>query len=337
MSITNLLYEAGITQRAKRLLVMHCKPDVLLNKICEQSSTYKLLQQHKAAHSCIVEAGLCASSTLSKSDMHSYDLVLVFPSKNKLLTLSHMALAMQALTKHGKIIMACANVHGAKSYEKALKQLAGESASTSKSKCRIFSAYKTEFFDAELAEKWVTAAAVQYVSNLKLYSQPGLFSWDRADVGSQLLLNHLPELFGLGMDLCCGYGLLSVEILKKYQGVDVCHMVDADKSALNCAEKNVQHWADKVKMHWLDASQLEGMPKPLDWVLCNPPFHTGQTQTIELGQDIVKQACRTLKRGGHLYMVANRKLPYEQVLEKHLRSHSALIEQDGFKVIRGIR
>jgi len=38
-----------------------------------------------------------------------------------------------------------------------------------------------------------------------------------------------------------------------------------------------------------------------------------------------------------MYMVANRKLPYEQVLEKHLRSYSTLIEQDGFKVIRGIR
>jgi 16S rRNA (guanine1207-N2)-methyltransferase len=138
------------------------------------------------------------------------------------------------------------------------------------------------------------------------------------------------------MDLCCGYGLLAVNILSRYKQVAQCHMVDADKGALSCAQKNTQVWQEKVHAHWLDATQL-GLPKKLDWVVCNPPFHMGQTQDVTLGQGIVAQGCRSLKRGGHIYMVANRKLPYEHILEKHLRSYTTRVEQDGFKVIRGVR
>lgn len=337
MLAVELLYQAAMGIKSQRLLIIHAKPHVWLRDVCEASDSYTLLQKHKAYYDDIVDLGLKVSEKLVEQDLQHYDFILVIPSKNKALTLSHIALGMQALAIDGKIMLACANKHGAKSYEKALKQLAGESASVSKSKCRICSARKKETFNQGLAQQWINAASIQHVPTLGLYSQPGLFAWDKMDVGSQLLLKYLPELEGEGMDLCCGYGLLSVEILKKYHGITHCHLVDADYSALDCADKNVQPWADKVSLHWLDASQPERLPKVSDWVVCNPPFHTGQAQDIGLGQAIVAQGCRALKRGGHMYMVANRKLPYEQVLEKHLRSYSTLIEQDGFKVIRGIR
>jgi len=91
-----------------------------------------------------------------------------------------------------------------------------------------------------------------------------------------------------------------------------------------------------VELYWQDA-QLDGLPKKLDYVICNPPFHTGQDQDVALGQAIVAQGCRSLKRGGHFYMVANRKLPYEEVLVKHVRSHRTVIETQGFKIMHGVR
>ncbi|PJA34339.1 MAG: hypothetical protein CO187_00510, partial [Zetaproteobacteria bacterium CG_4_9_14_3_um_filter_53_7] len=45
----------------------------------------------------------------------------------------------------------------------------------------------------------------------------------------------------------------------------------------------------------------------------------------------------SLKKGGILYLVANRQLPYEHVLQAELQSCLKLIEADGFKVIQGIR
>jgi len=40
----------------------------------------------------------------------------------------------------------------------------------------------------------------QLVAGLGLWSQPGVFSWDRLDAGSALLMQHLPALSGRGAD-----------------------------------------------------------------------------------------------------------------------------------------
>lgn len=332
MPAVELLYQAGLSSLQGRLAVINAQTVSSLREICSKSDAYQLQQSFKPICDEIERMGLISTCDIDGI----FDEILVFPSKNKLLTLSNMAKAMLLLDTNGKIIMACANAHGAKSYDAALKKLAGHASSISKSKCRVFSARLDAGFNKELAKEWINAAKMRRVESHGLWSQPGLFSWDRADIGSELLLQHLPELTGDGMDLCCGYGLLSERILKNYSDIRQWYMVEADNMALHCAKKNTQSWQDKVQLYWLDA-QLDGLPKKLDYVICNPPFHTGQDQDITLGQSIVTQGCRSLKRGGHFYMVANRKLPYEAVLAKHLRSHHTVVETQGFKIMHGVR
>jgi 16S rRNA (guanine1207-N2)-methyltransferase len=143
-------------------------------------------------------------------------------------------------------------------------------------------------------------------------------------------------LSGEGADVCCGYGLLSEHALRISAQITRLHLIEADRLALFCAEQNTASWNEKVETHWLDAT-TEQLPPELDWVVCNPPFHTGQSRDIELGQTIVARACRNLKRSGKLYLVANRKLPYEQILDAELKRFQILAEADGFKVMQGIR
>ena len=71
---------------------------------------------------------------------------------------------------------------------------------------------------------------------------------------------------------------------------------------------------------------------PYDWVIMNPPFHSGRAAEPALGQRFIEVASSTLPRGGRLLMVANRNLPYEQILEKTFRRVEKLSERDGFKV-----
>ncbi|MDQ6955118.1 MAG: methyltransferase [Mariprofundaceae bacterium] len=332
MPANELLYRTALSSLQGSLAVINAQESPLLHELCLKSDGYFLQQSFKPVVDQLQRQGL----TVARDFNGMFDDIVVFPSKNKQLTLSHMALAMLSLHANGKMMMACANVHGAKSYDAALKKLTGHTSSTSKSKCRIFSAKRNDAFDEKLANQWVQAADMRRIESHGLYSQPGLFSWDRADIGSQLLLQHLPELSGEGMDLCCGYGFLSERILRKYLKIRAWSMLDADHMALDCAKKNIHPWQDKVKLYWQDA-QCDGLPQKLDYVICNPPFHTGQQQDIDLGQAIVAQGCRSLKRGGHFYMVANRKLPYETILAKHLRSHTIVIESQGFKMIHGVR
>ncbi len=330
-----LLYQSAIDSISSdlRIAVVNAHADPLLKEIGKQCGEMTLLQHFKPEYDELLRLGLKSSKTLTDE----FDLILLLPSKNKQQTLGWMAEAMLKLADGGKLISACANNHGAKSYESALKTLAGGASSSSKSKCRIFSARKSVALNHELAAQWIKDAAPATIESHGLVSQPGLFSWDRPDIGSTLLLNHLPDsLTGTGMDLCCGYGLLSVHLLENNPNIESLYMVEADQLALDCAETNGEKWKEKVQPHWLDAT-TDPLPLKLDWIVCNPPFHTGQARDIDLGQTIIANGCKSLKRNGKLYMVANRKLPYEAVLDRMLMRHNTIIQADGFKVIEATK
>ena len=332
MKAVELLYQAALKVPADNIAFFNAHAHPLLQELCAHTKTYTIKQHFKPEYDALAQLGLN-----TEESKHAYDLALVYPSKNKQQTQTWMAKAMLQLSDGGTLIMACANKHGGKSYAAALKKLAGNMSSGSKAKCRIFSARKTGDLDSDLAALWVDNSKPQRCVSHGLMSQPGLFSWNRPDSGSQLLLSHLNEpLNGEGADLCCGYGLLSEHLLRVSTQITKLHLIEADQLALSCAKQNTVSWNEKVEAHWLDAA-TEQLPSKLDWIVCNPPFHTGQSRDIELGQTIVARACRSLRRGGTLYLVANRKLPYEQILNKELRRVQILTEADGFKVMQGTR
>jgi len=331
-----LLYQAAIAHAASRVLIINAHAHHLLPLLREQCQLLDVQQHFKPEHALIQHSGLPAS-TVIPADAKHYDRILVLPSKNKQQTLGWMAEAMHRLEEHGTIMLACANRHGAKSYESALQTLAGNIRSRSKSKCRVFSARKTNALDSVLSQQWISSAQQNHNTKHGLISQPGLFSWDRADTGSQLLIDHLPNtLSGTGMDLCCGYGFLSEHLLRTSPDINLLHLLEADALALACAARNTTTWPHKTRQHWLDAS-CDQLPAKLDWIVCNPPFHSGQTRDVELGQRIVQRACQALRQGGVLYVVANRQLPYEACMRSELQSCTTLVEANGFKIIQGVR
>ena len=59
----------------------------------------------------------------------------------------------------------------------------------------------------------IAAGSPHLLPELGLWSQPGVFSWDRIDPGSARLLALLPKLAGRGADLGCGIGVLASQIL----------------------------------------------------------------------------------------------------------------------------
>jgi len=343
MPAIELLYQAAIEHTVPRMLIINAHRHALLSTLSEHSlqldqgpGQLDLHQHFKPGHESLRNQGLQPAPSLPEYSNY-YDSILLLPSKHKQQTYAWMAEAMRMLRHDGTLIMACANTHGAKSYASAMQRLAGNMVCRSKSKCRIFSASKTSVLDLDLCQQWCDAARPQRITRHGLIAHPGLFSWDHADIGSQLLIDHLPDNFtGRGMDLCCGYGLLSEHLLRTVPGIDTLHLLEADRLALDCAIQNTLSWQEKTSPHWLDAAQ-DALPDKLDWIVCNPPFHTGQQRDVELGKTIVKRGCQSLKRGGTIYVVANRKLAYEALMRTELKQCQTVIEANGFKVIKGIR
>jgi 16S rRNA (guanine1207-N2)-methyltransferase len=180
----------------------------------------------------------------------------------------------------------------------------------------------------------ISEGAPRFDENLGLWTQPGVFSWNRLDPGSALLLDHLPALSGKGADLGCGIGILAHAALASGL-VTSLTLIELDARATACARRNVNekraHFM-QADLRKLNAPALKG----LDFIVMNPPFHDGGAEDRSLGQIFIKTAAGLLRKGGHLYCVANRHLPYEAALKEHFRRVDVLAERDGFKIFAAL-
>ncbi len=163
---------------------------------------------------------------------------------------------------------------------------------------------------------------------------PGVFSADGIDPGSALLALHLPKgLKGKGADLGAGWGWLSAQVLAQ-EGVRELHLVEAEADALACARDNIHD--DRARFHWADATSFNA-GKALDFVVMNPPFHQGRAADPELGAAFIRSAQRLLQPQGQLWLVANRTLPYEDVLASGFAEVRAIAYAQGFKILAAFK
>ena len=186
---------------------------------------------------------------------------------------------------------------------------------------------------AGLAEA-IDEGSPRHVDNLALCTQPGIFSWDRLDPGTALLLAKLPPLKGRGADLGCGLGILSRAVLGS-EAVTAMTLVEIDRRAVEMARRNV---ADpRATIHWADVRAPGIVPNPLDFVVTNPPFHAGGAEDPSLGRAFIARASEVLRPGGTLWLVANAHLPYEAVLRETFRSVAVSAQAGGYRVYEARR
>lgn len=174
----------------------------------------------------------------------------------------------------------------------------------------------------------ITHGAPRFIEELGLWSQPGVFSWDRIDSGTALLLSALPPLGGRGADFGCGIGVLARKVLTEAH-VTRLELLDIDRRAVAAARRNI---ADgRAHFNWADVRKAAGL-KDLDFIVMNPPFHDGGLEDRALGEAFVKQAYRALRDGGRAWLVANVHLPYEAVLSASFSKVALHAEVGGYKV-----
>lgn len=187
----------------------------------------------------------------------------------------------------------------------------------------------------------VAAGAPRQVDGV--WSQPGVFSWDRVDPGSQLLMDEVLLYQGVqwpfkgsGADLGCGVGHLSAELLTAAWWPDIqsLRLIDLDRRAVQAAQLNVTD--PRASFEWADVRTVAGAGD-LDFVVMNPPFHDGGEEAKRLGVAFIQKAAEMLRKGGTLYMVANRHLPYEAELKASFKKVTPLSDQGAFKLFEAIK
>lgn len=164
----------------------------------------------------------------------------------------------------------------------------------------------------------------------------GFFNEGKPDAGSELLVQTFDgSITGDVADFCSGTGVLAEGILERSAPKSL-HLFENDLAALE-RSKLIPENADIAITHqWLDLS-CEQPDNRFDWIVMNPPFHQGRAAEPHLGQSIIETAAKCLRSGGTLRLVANRKLPYEQILAEKFASWQEITANNGFKVLEARR
>ena len=259
--------------------------------------------------------------------------IIICCPKQKEETLSLIAHAMGLLTPGGMVIVCADNLTGGKNLSKLVESLGVSAGNLSKHKCRVVWSQKATNSAIENA----TQRGGMQTRADGFLTQPGLFSWSRLDIGTDVLLHHLPLSFaGIGADFGCGVGVLGQRLLQRHAGIQKLYCIDNDSRAIACTRRNLEKDQSRCDFIWADVRRLPQLPM-LDFVVMNPPFHQGRMDDNLLGQNFITTAAAHLKPGGMLVMVANIHLPYEAVLHQHFSMTRLVSEERGFKVIEAIR
>lgn len=166
--------------------------------------------------------------------------------------------------------------------------------------------------------------------SLTVDALPGVFSRNKLDIGSQVLLPHLEMISGGTIaDVGCGNGLLSLVIK---QQCPTARLIACDDSMLA-----IRSTADNASNNQLDievvhSNALDNVNEPLDWVVCNPPYHDGHKELTNIAATMFRHASEKLNAGGQLLVVANRHLPYEKMLQRLFPKVKILSRDSKFNV-----
>jgi 16S rRNA (guanine1207-N2)-methyltransferase len=242
-----------------------------------------------------------------------------------------LALALRALAPGAPLLVMAPKDKGGGRLARELAELGCPSHETAKRHHRICAAAAAS--DAEALDAAIAAGAPRFSEALGLWTQPGVFSWDRLDPGSALLMRHLPEFSGRGADFGCGLGVLAHAILRS-ERVKQLSLIEIDRRAVALCRRNVAD--SRADIVWADARAVSGLP-PLDFVVMNPPFHEGGTENRGLGLAFIDKAAAVLRKGGQCWLVANRHLPYEAVLTRNFREVHTVADEGGYKIVEARR
>jgi len=286
-------------------------------------------------------AGLDAASDAAALAGESFAQCVVHLQKSRPGTWQDLATAWRHLEPAGALLLCGANALGVRS---AVKRLARElnqepEVLVNRAHGRLVR-FRRDRGDGPVApatpqvELPPGLAGDAHDAPLFLGSAPGLFSADRLDRGTELLLEQLVavEPGERLLDLGCGIGPLGLAMLRRWPGSRAV-LADADARAVNCARANAAHLgvADRCEVVWWDA----GEPPPVtgcDRILLNPPFHRGKTVDLSLARALFATAAASLRGGGIALIVANRALPYETELQRHGRIKQLALGH-GFKIL----
>lgn len=167
---------------------------------------------------------------------------------------------------------------------------------------------------------------------LEMKALPGVFSQEKLDKGTQVLLDNLPrKIKGRILDFGCGAGVIG-SYISQHREFEEIEMIDDDILAIKSAQKNVE--ANQIPLTEAYLSNgLDNVEDRYNWIISNPPFHQGVKTEYNVTETFLREVKGYLKLSGKLCIVFNEFLNYETILRQHFKGVNEVAKQNGFKVV----
>jgi 16S rRNA (guanine1207-N2)-methyltransferase len=288
-----------------------------------------LIQGFRPYFRALQAAGL---ATAPQAEGEGYDLALVLAGRHRGESELRIADALARTKPGGLVVVAGSKDDGLGSLRKRIAGMIPLDGQMPKHHGIVFWLHRPADV-ASLAQALRSGAASRPADG-RFHAAPGMFSHERIDPGSRLLVASLPDnLSGRVADFCAGWGYLAWEVARRFPAVKGIDLYEADFASVEAARANLAGIASPpIRCFWHDLA-AEPVADRYDAIVMNPPFHTERRAEPELGQTMIRKAMAVLKPGGRLFMVANRQLPYERCLAVAASDFRQIAEDRNFKVI----
>ena len=165
----------------------------------------------------------------------------------------------------------------------------------------------------------------------------GVFAGASVDLGTRFLSSFAGS-FPAGarrvVDLGCGTGLLAVMAARRLPAASVLAL-DASRAAVLSAAATARANGVEDRVEVRRTHLMTGVSdRSVDLILCNPPFHRGNSRDSAVAFEMLAEAARTLRPGGELWTVYNSHLPYLRTLRRLVGKTTVVGQNTGFTVTR---
>lgn len=166
--------------------------------------------------------------------------------------------------------------------------------------------------------------------DFSIYSDNGVFSKDRFDYGTRVLLNSvdIDKLSGNVLDLGCGLGVVGIILGTFNKGINI-DMVDINERAIDLAKNNLV--LNNVKANVFVSDIYSNIDNKYDFIITNPPIRAGKNVI----RGFLLGSYDYLKDDGILYFVMRKDHGVKSMIkELSVKFNTSIVNKDkGFYVV----
>lgn len=165
----------------------------------------------------------------------------------------------------------------------------------------------------------------------KVYTDNGIFSKEKLDYGTKLLLENITEnnLEGQILDLGCGYGIIGIILASLYPNLSV-DMCDITERAISLSKENIKN-LNLINVNVFKSNIYDKIDNKYNYIITNPPIRAGK----EILKEFLFGAKNHLKEKGELWFVMRKNHGAKSMISDLEKNYKVEIKEKskGFYII----